>query len=175
MSVNGMAPVGPVARVGLFIAGLLLAGCFQSAVVSQGASAAPNKVVAKMKMDQKGGALDAGSTGTPIDNIHVTVPPDTLSQETEITLGYNQEPVTIREGTWCGVTLVLGANPKAAFKAGVTLAIPYTSAGKAGMVVPYEIDEKGRLHVMSIVKLDREKNVLTVSTLKPCSMTWVFV
>ncbi len=132
-------------------------------------------IVTTASVDASGLQMEAGRTGTPIDGVVVTIPPDAVTEEDTIALGYTRKPVEVVEGQWCGVTIVISMGHTTSFKEYVTVKVPYDASEEgASLVIPYQVDEAGGLHVMDIANIDRETQSLLVTTWRPCAFTWVY-
>ena len=133
------------------------------------------KIVASSTVDAFGATLSAGHTGSPIDDVAVRIPPGALDRADVISLGYRKSTARIRAGKGSGTDIVLSAKQVTEFKKEVAVEVPYDPRlASSSLVIPYEIDEQGRLHVMDIGNVDKENHRLTVNTFKPVAFTLVY-
>lgn len=131
-------------------------------------------LVVSQTIGPDGGILSAGHTGSPIDGAVIEIPPGALGDEDTISLGYSRGKVKIRAGVGSGVILVLAAEHTRSFDKHVSIKVPFDPSKSTDLVIPYEVDDEGGLHVMDIGNIDWQNHVLTIYTFKPGRCTWVY-
>jgi hypothetical protein len=131
-------------------------------------------IVANKTVDSRGGEITVTEANSPLAGTRVVFPPDALSRAAEVSLGCSRKPVHVNSGKPSGLTLVLLVKDLKAFSQPVSIDIAYDAAKAKGPVVPYEIDEKGRLHVAQISRFDKQAHRLTFVTFTPGAFTWVY-
>ncbi|MBF0566715.1 MAG: hypothetical protein HQK89_15930 [Nitrospirae bacterium] len=131
--------------------------------------------VKSFKVGKDGGTLEAGNTGTPIDGTVVVIPGGALSNDTIISLGYNDGTLDLRAGKACGVVIVLSAEPDVTFQRPVTLKVKFDHSNTKLTLTGYEIDDRGRLHLLDIGYLNKDTGDASFYTFKPLTFTWVYI
>ena len=131
-------------------------------------------MVISSSIGTQGGTITINEEGSPIDGVIVEIPPDALDNEDVISLGYTDRKVSVRRGTPSDIALVLQARKTSSFKKPVSIKVPYNPMLNPDLVVPYEVDESGKLHVMDIGYIDKENHTLKFYTFKPCTCIWVY-
>jgi uncharacterized protein YfaP (DUF2135 family) len=130
-----------------------------------------NVTVASKEITTTGGAIEAGSSGTPIDGIQVQFPAGALPTDTNISLGYNIGILTPNEGTYAGVALILDTGNITQFDQPVTITIPFTDTDTTP--VPYYVDSEGKLRPMQLIEIDRTAKTFTFQTFHASWFTWI--
>lgn len=132
------------------------------------------KILALAKIDQNGGIVTIKKTGSPIDGLIVDIPEGALDRETFITIGLIPGLVKVRSGRNCGFTVVLTAQGIKLFHEKVSITMPYDPLLQSRLVIPYEIDNDNRLHIMDIGRIDSKHRKLVIYTFKPVRFTLVY-
>ena len=131
-------------------------------------------IVSSAVVNRSGLELDTRQNGTPIDGVVLTIPADAVEKEDSVDIGYTTKYVKIKKGRWSGITIVISMENTSSFKKPVKISIPYDASKNPDLVIPFQVDERGKLHVMDIADIDRENRMLNIMTWKPCAFTWVY-
>lgn len=131
-------------------------------------------IVTSKVLDSEGGSISVVQTETPIDRVVVDFPPDALDCKDTVSLGYCLSEIKIRAGTGSGVILVLRMEKSTSFNEAVSITVPYDPSLIPDLVIPYEVDKNGRLHVMDFGQIDKQNHLLSFYTFKPSMCTWVY-
>jgi hypothetical protein len=113
--------------------------------------------------------------GTPTDGASITFPRDSLTKQIDVSIGYVDQKIEVKEGTPSGIVLRLEASPDVEFARAVTIGISFRPKADYKVVVGYAIDEEGRLRPMDLVGVDMKLGQAAFSTFKPVTFTWVYV
>ena len=129
-------------------------------------------IVTSKTIGATGDIIEAGSSGTPIDGVTVQFPAGALSEDTNVSLGYNTGTLTPNEGIYAGIALVINAGTVSQFSQPITITVPFTDMSK--VPVPYYVDADGKLHPMQLIKIDRTAKTFTFQTFHASWYTWIF-
>ncbi|MDR1917153.1 MAG: hypothetical protein LBQ58_11330 [Synergistaceae bacterium] len=119
-------------------------------------------VVVSKVIGASGGTIEAGNTGAPIDGVKVSFPVGALQSDTEIRLGYNTGSMTPNNGTWSGSAIMLEGDGVSDFGAPVEITVPSTAA--YGIIVPYYVEESGRISPCQLINIDTLEQTATFVT-----------
>lgn len=133
-------------------------------------------LVTTAQVGSTGATLNTGATGTPVDGIAITIPPDALERETTVSLSYNTGTLSLNSGEGSGVFLRIAVEHVREFRQPVKIHVQYAAQRhRDSVVVGYAIDVKGRLHAVDIEAQDRQAGTAAFSTYVPLLLTWVYV
>ena len=171
-----------MAKLALCFISVVLAGCGigdQGDNVGEsdthGAETPSPRAVVQAPFSKSGGDLSIDQPGSTLHGVVLSVPPDALTAEDVLTISTNHERVDIRDGKWLGTVYVLTAGTHNEFEKPVEVTVPLPPEWVGHLVLPYNIDDAGRLHVMNRRQTDDGGKGIIVSTWKPCTFTLVGV
>ncbi len=111
-----------------------------------------DNIVDTQKVGSAGDEIIIENTNTPIDGVKITFPAGALSEEVDVSVGYNDGTLTPNSGTFSGTVLILEVPEINEFDQPVTITVPFTDDGTTP--VPYYIDDNGKLHPTQIVSIN---------------------
>jgi len=131
-------------------------------------------VVASAEIDQNGGIVTVEKPGSPIDGLIVDIPTGAFDRKAVVSVSIILGIVPVRAGRNCGFTVVLTTQGIKSFHKHVSIIMPYDPLPQNRLVIPYEIDDENRLHIMDIGRLDSKNRKLVIYTFKPVRFTLVY-
>jgi Leucine-rich repeat (LRR) protein len=132
---------------------------------------ADNAIVASQMVSPIGGTIEVGYSGTPIDGIQVQFPEGVLTEDTNVSLGYNTGTLTPNEGIYAGVALTIDTGDVSQFEQAVMVTVPFENID--GTPVPYYVDSDGRLHPVLLLEIDRIEKTFTFAIFHASTFTWI--
>lgn len=127
-------------------------------------------VVASARIGPQGGALAAPAG--PLDGLRVSVPAGAVETAVTFELASCTTRITVRAGRGSGTFLRLGAGKVESFLAPVRIRVRYPP--RAGLPVPYRVDDNGALDLAQILELDRTEGRFDIWTFQPGIYTWIY-
>lgn len=122
----------------------------------------------------EGGTILVRQADSPISGVKVDIPEGALGEMDTVSLGYNTSEIKIRAGTGSEVIIVLRCGQTTGFNMPVSIDVPFDPTVNPDLVIPYQVDGNGGLHVMEIGDIDTENNILNVLSFRPCMFTLVY-
>ncbi len=138
------------------------------------APAQPITLLASRAVDRAGAELAVGSRDSPIDGLVVHIPAGALARPDTVSLGFSTRPVAVRAGRGSGVVIVLQTGSLASFQRPVAIEVPVPGLSPEALVVPYRVDDQGRLHLLQLTRLDPDHQRFWFDTFAPGQFTWVY-
>jgi hypothetical protein len=135
-----------------------------------------NEIITSTQTIQTTGSTVKIATAQASQEIEVSFPPGALAKSTDIIFGYNNGSLFVSQGTASGKTIFFRGSGKIIdvleFGQPVTITVPNPENNK--MVVPYQIDEQGRLHGVSLIHYDTTNKTASFSVFQASRFTWVY-
>lgn len=125
------------------------------------------------RFSESGGELAVDQPGSVLHGITVSVPAGALAKEDVLTLSAGHASVRVRDGKWLGTRYTLDTAAHTQFEKPVEVTVPLPPEWAGRMVLPYNVDGAGKLHVMNRRYTDDGGKSIIVSTWKPCTFTLV--
>ena len=126
-------------------------------------------------IDINGGLFHVDNTNTQIDGAFINIPPGSVDIKAKIFIGIINGNLFLISGKKSGVSLVFGSDVITNFKNRVAITLNYDPKINPKWIIGYEIDEKGRLHVIDTAGIDRIGKTVSFITYKPLILTWVYI
>ncbi|MFO7774146.1 MAG: leucine-rich repeat domain-containing protein [Dehalococcoidia bacterium] len=165
-------------RISVFLIAVVLitgvvgfGGCNEEANEPAIFTYAGNTTVMSQTISPMGGTIEAGHSGTPIDGIEVEFPEGALTEDTNISLGYNTGTLTPNEGIYAGVAFTIDTGNVSQFGQAVIVKAPFENID--GTPVPYYVDSDGRLHPTLLLEVDRATETFTFAIFHASTFTWI--
>lgn len=110
-----------------------------------------------------------------LESVRVTVPPNALAQETELTLGFNNGVFLPRKGIASGYIVFLTASQQTQFLHPVTITITTDKHGYDRNPMGFSVDgENGSKIRLLDSTFDRKNRSITFYTFRPLMFTWLY-
>ncbi|PIU98308.1 hypothetical protein COS61_02060 [Candidatus Wolfebacteria bacterium CG03_land_8_20_14_0_80_40_12] len=134
-------------------------------------------LVKSFKVGPVGGLFEIKNTDTPIDGMTIEIPKGALDKEINFSAGYNDGVLKNVRGEWSEITGVLYSEQLVDLMSKpmlIRISMKYSGDPKA--VVPYAIDEKGKIHSLTTLSMDKESRTFSYATFYiPLTFTWTNV
>ena len=120
-----------------------------------------------------GGVFEVKGPDKTIERISVKVPPNAVSKETQISIGFNNGTFLPVRGKASGYVIVIDAQGVQAFQQAVEVSVLNSQSIQEGVPVGFSIEDDNKIKLIDSV-YDKGSGNISFFSFRPMMFTWVY-